>query len=222
MPGTAQAEVQTTAVRIPAGGITLEGELARQDAASGLVILVHGSQRTRLSEANRAVARQIAESGFDTLDVDLLTASESQLDDMSSSYRYDVKLLSGRLRQVMDWARQHEPSASTHLGFFGDSTAAAAALTAAAASPDRVDAIVCRSGRPDLAWDALPRVDAPTLLIVGGRDTPCVQFNTVAAWRLHCPHETVLIPGSTHLLNEAGSVRQVAQLATGWYRRHLC
>jgi putative phosphoribosyl transferase len=208
-------------VRIAAGSATLEGEWCLPARAVGIVLFAHGSGSSRHSPRNQAVARALQESGTGTLLFDLLTRDEEAVDARTGGLRFDIGLLARRLVSATRWmARQPE---GQHLGFgyFGSSTGGAAALVAASELGSVVDAVVSRGGRPDLAGDALPLVDAPTLLIVGDRDEVVVQLNEAAHEQLRCEKHLAVVPRATHLFEEPGALEEVAQLAAAWFRRHL-
>jgi dienelactone hydrolase len=212
-----------TAVRVPAGGVTLEGDLSVPAGAGGIVLFAHGSGSSRHSPRNRFVARALQDAGLGTLLIDLLTLDEEAVDAVDAHLRFDIGLLARRLTGAIDWLA-HEPR--THalaVGLFGASTGAAAALVAAAHRPAHVRAVVSRGGRPDLAGDALPHVTAPTLLIVGSRDVPVIGLNRQAAARLVSAdaQQLVLVPGATHLFEEPGTLEEVARLAAAWFARYL-
>jgi predicted phosphoribosyltransferase/dienelactone hydrolase len=197
-------------------GMSLEGELSVPAGAAGLVLFAHGSGSSRLSPRNRRVASRIVEAGFATLLFDLLTEQEAQ----DRANVFDVRLLASRLLAAGAWAQQRQELAGLPLAYFGASTGAAAALTAAAAVPERVRAIISRGGRPDLA-ENLERVRAPTLLIVGGADTQVLQLNQIAQGRMSCPCKLAVVAGATHLFEEPGAIGQVAELAVEWLQRRL-
>ncbi len=209
------------AVHVRADSATLEGTLAIPPGARGVVLFAHGSGSSRHSPRNRFVARVLQEAGLATLLVDLLTAEEEAIDRRTAELRFDIGLLARRLTTAADWLLTHDATSQLAIGLFGSSTGAAAALVTAAERPAAIHAVVSRGGRPDLAGDALPRVSAPTLLIVGGNDTPVIALNRAAMARLRCPHELVIVPGATHLFEEPGALEQVAQLAAQWFVRHL-
>jgi len=209
-------------VRIPvAGGLVVGGDLTVPAAASGLVVFCHGSGSSRHSERNRAVAEHLRTTGLATLLMDLLTLDEEALDVRTGALRFDIGLLAGRVADATTWIDTRPETAAMRLGYFGASTGAAAALTAAARNPARVHAIVSRGGRPDLAENALTRVRAPTLLIVGGRDDHVIDLNRHAAQALSVEHRLEIIPGATHLFEEPGALDKVAQLARAWFVSHL-
>ena len=209
------------AVRIPAADITIEGDLVAPSTATGLVIFAHGSGSSRFSRRNRAVADVLSNGGFATLLLDLLTREEEAVDQHTGQFRFDIERLAARVIAAIDWSGTQRALAPLPIGCFGASTGAAAALMAAAARPARVRAVISRGGRPDLAGDALPRVEAPTLLIVGGHDEPVIDLNEEARRRLRAPAQTVIVPGATHLFEEPGALEQVARLALEWCRLYL-
>ena len=203
------------------GDVALEGALAIPEHAQGVVLFAHGSGSSRFSPRNRFVADFLNDGGLATLLLDLLTAEESEIDERTGELRFDIELLSTRLTGAVDWLGVRPETRDLRIGIFGASTGAAAALNAAAARPARVAAVVSRGGRPDLAMAALPRVSAPTILIVGGLDGPVIGMNRRAAAELRCEHQVEIVAGATHLFEEPGKLEQVAQLARGWFQRHL-
>jgi dienelactone hydrolase len=209
------------AVRIPAGDAVIDGDLVVPAAASGLVVFAHGSGSSRLSGRNRAVAEALQRGGFATLLVDLLTAEEEAVDLRTRQYRFDIRRLGTRVVAAIDWAAADRRVAALPLACFGASTGAAAALVAAAERPAAVRAVVSRGGRPDLAGDLLPRVQAPTLLIVGGADEPVLFLNREAMLRMYATTTLEVVPGATHLFEEPGTLDEVARLALAWCRAHL-
>ncbi len=208
-------------VHVPAGPVELEGNLSLPSNASGIVLFAHGSGSSRHSPRNRFVAEQLQQAGLATLLIDLLTAEEEIADRPSGYLRFDIQLLAQRLGYVTDWLKQNQSTHSLKIGYFGASTGAGAALLAAADRPQNVVAIVSRGGRPDLAGDALLRVKAPTLLIVGGEDHQVIRLNEIALAQLHGEKRLDIIPGATHLFEEPGTLEQVASLARLWFERHL-
>ena len=209
-------------VRVGAGPVTLEGNLTVPDGARGVVLFAHGSGSSRHSPRNRFVAQALNEAGLATLLIDLLTADEEAIDAYSGHYRFDIGLLAGRLVGAVDWLGREAGTSALPVGCFGASTGAAAALIAAAERPGRVRAVVSRGGRPDLAGDALTRVRAPTLLIVGGRDEPVIRMNREAYQQLAAAEkQLVIVPGATHLFEEPGALEEVARLAAAWFTRYL-
>jgi dienelactone hydrolase len=208
-------------VRVPAGPVTLEGDLTIPEGALGVVLFAHGSGSSRHSPRNRRVARLLSEGQLATLLVDLLTADEEIADRRTGHLRFDIGLLAERLVEAADWLGRQPETRDLALGCFGASTGAAAALVAAAARPHSVAAVVSRGGRPDLAGPSLPVVRAPTLLVVGGDDTVVLALNRQAYERLHCDKRLTVIPGATHLFEEPGTLDQVARHARDWFEQHL-
>jgi alpha-beta hydrolase superfamily lysophospholipase len=205
-------------LRIPADDVHIEGLLELPANAKGLVLFAHGSGSSRHSPRNNYVAKVLHAQGTGTLLLDLLTLGE----DLDYQTRFDIPLLTHRLLVATAYVMQHTP-ASRHLavGYFGASTGAAAALQAAAALGAEVQAVVSRGGRPDLAGaHDLARVQAPTLLLVGGADTEVLQLNREAYARLQCEKELSVIPGATHLFEEPGTLEEVARQAAAWFARH--
>ena len=207
-------------VRLPVDGVTLVGDLARPAAARGVVLFAHGSGSSRHSPRNRAVARALRPSGLATLLIDLLTRGEEAEDAATGHLRFDIALLARRLMAVTDWLHEEPAAARLPVGYFGASTGGGAALVAAAERPE-VFAVVSRGGRPDLAGAALPRVSAPTLLIVGGDDVPVIAMNRTAAARMRAEVRLEIVPGASHLFEEPGALERVAALAARWFEDHL-
>ena len=207
-------------IEIPTEGVILRGDLLVPAGARGIVIFAHGSGSSRLSPRNRTVASYFREQQLGTLLFDLLTATEERVDAHSREYRFDILFLTERLVSVTSWLPRHL-GARPALGYFGASTGAAAALVAAARAPETIRAVVSRGGRPDLAGDALERVRAPTLLVVGGDDPEVLALNEEARARLQCENELVVVPGATHLFEEPGALEQVAEHAAQWFVRHM-
>jgi putative phosphoribosyl transferase len=208
-------------VVVPVGAVELAGDLAVPSDASGVVVFAHGSGSGRFSPRNRAVAKELSRAGLATLLMDLLTAEEETQDLRTGHLRFDIALLADRVIGTIDWLASDPAVGALPVGCFGASTGAAAALVAAAERPRRVAAVVSRGGRPDLARDALPRVTAPTLLIVGGRDPEVIRLNQWAQTKLGGESRLEIVPGATHLFEEPGALKRVAGLATDWFRRHL-
>ncbi|MET8574210.1 dienelactone hydrolase family protein [Streptomyces sp. NPDC005012] len=213
--------VSEEAVEIPSQGVALHGDLAVPPGARGVVLFAHGSGSSRHSPRNRAVAAGLRDAGFGTLLMDLLTPVEEREDDATARLRFDVGLLAGRLADAVDRLADRPDTADLPLGLFGASTGAAAALVAAAGRPARVAAVVSRGGRPDLAGDALPRVAAPVLLIVGGADELVLGLNQEAARLLPGVPSVHVVPGATHLFPEPGALEEVTAAAGDWFRQHL-
>jgi putative phosphoribosyl transferase len=214
--------MRSDTVRLPAPDAVLTGDLALPADASEVVLFAHGSGSSRFSPRNRAVARELNAAGLGTLLLDLLTGAEERQDAGSGEFRFDIGLLTGRLTAAVDWLGSRPATAGLTVGLFGASTGAAAALAAAAERPERVDAVVSRGGRADLAGqEVLGRVRAPVLLIVGGRDGTVLRLNEEAAGRLRAAHRLHVVPGATHLFEEPGALEEVAALAAEWFVRHL-
>jgi putative phosphoribosyl transferase len=208
-------------VRLAVSGADLEGDLVVPGGASGCVLFAHGTGSSRHSPRNRFVAEALHERGLATLLLDLLTADEEQAERRTGHLRFDIGLLADRLAAAIDWVGGEPETAELPLGLFGASTGAAAALVAAADRPNGVGAVVSRGGRPDLAGEALGRVRAPTLLIVGGRDAPVLDLNREALEALGAPGRLEVVPGASHLFEEPGTLELVAELAGEWLDRHL-
>jgi pimeloyl-ACP methyl ester carboxylesterase len=220
MPSPERKAREETLV-IPAGGVELEGDLAIPDGACGLVLFAHGSGSSRKSSRNRFVAQALRKRQLGTLLFDLLTPAEERRDEIDAHLRFDIPLLASRLVEVTDRMRQSGPGKELSIGYFGASTGAAASLIAAAERPSDIGAVVSRGGRPDLAKEALARVRAPTLLIVGGADTMVLDLNRQALEAIQGPKQLVVIPGATHLFEEPGALDEVARLAGDWFVEHL-
>jgi len=197
-------------IRIPPND--LPGTLILPAQAQAVVAFAHGSGSGRFSPRNRQVAARLQQANLGTLLFDLLT--EAEADDRRNVF--DIPLLAERLGHAIDFLGAHVETGALPIGLFGASTGAAAALVAAAQRPDQISAVVSRGGRPDLAGDALPRVRAPTLLIVGGADTEVLMLNRNAARQMTCTCELAVVPHATHLFEEPGTLEQVAELAAGW------
>ncbi len=212
---------QPRPVQIAAGPATLQGDWCLPGGASGLVLFVHGSGSSRLSPRNRQVARTLNESGIGTVLFDLLTPDEEARDAETGELRFDIGFLACRLTAAIRWVTQQPEGRRLRIGLFGSSTGGAAALVAAAELSSTVNAVVSRGGRPDLAGEALPQIEAPTLLIVGEYDDEVLRLNKQAFARLRCPKELAVIPQATHLFEEPGTLEEVARLATDWFHRHL-
>ena len=204
-------------VQIPVNGITLEGALVIPTGCSGVVLFAHGSGSSRHSPRNNFVAQMLQGAGLGTLLLDLLTREE----DASYENRFDIDLLTWRLERATQWVMEQPRSESLDIGYFGASTGAAAALQAAATFGNSIGAVVSRGGRPDLAMAALPNVESPTLLIVGGLDYEVLELNRRAYQKLKVEKELEIVPGATHLFEEPGTLQEVARLAGQWFKRHL-
>jgi putative phosphoribosyl transferase len=185
------------------------------------VVFAHGSGSSRHSPRNQFVARTLNNAGLATLLFDLLTQEEEAVDLHTREHRFNIGLLAERLVHATKWAKQQQQTQDLRIGYFGSSTGGAAALVAAAEIPQDVGAVVSRGGRPDLAGDALPKVQAPTLLIVGGNDDIVIELNEQARDQMRCEVKLEIVPGATHLFEEPGALEHVAQLASDWFVRHL-
>ncbi len=213
---------ESRGVVIPHGEVELRGDLVVPEKAGAIVVFAHGSGSSRFSRRNRFVARTLAEAGLATLLFDLLTEEEEEIDAQTLHLRFDIGLLTARLTGTVDWLTAQPGTGEMRVGLFGASTGAAAALRTAAERPESVEAVVSRGGRPDLAGDALPKVKAPTLLIVGGDDTEVLELNRRAARAMRAPHKIEVVPGATHLFEEPGKLEEVARLACDFFTQHLC
>jgi dienelactone hydrolase len=204
-------------VKIPADSVKLDGILTIPKDARGLVIFAHGSGSSRLSPRNRLVAGVLQKTGMGTLLFDLLTAKEDEV----YENRFDIPVLTGRLKATTLWAKGQPETTKLKLGYFGASTGTAVALVAASDFGKEIKAIVSRGGRPDLAWDALGRVISPTLLIVGGEDQVVIGLNKKAYDLIKTEKQLKIIPGATHLFEELGALEEVARLAADWFKKYL-
>jgi pimeloyl-ACP methyl ester carboxylesterase len=202
-------------LRLPDAELT--ADLHVPDGAAGLVLFAHGSGSSRHSTRNRWVAEALRKAGLGTLLFDLLTRHEDEVEDL----RFDIPLLSERLAAATRWAHAQAGLETLPIGLFGASTGAAAALNTAAVLPHLVQAVVSRGGRPDLALAALPLVQSPTLLIVGGADGPVIDINRAALHAIRCAKELAIVPAATHLFEEPGALEEVARLAVDWFMQHL-
>jgi putative phosphoribosyl transferase len=215
-------------IQIPIGSVSLSGDLTVIEGSPGIVLFAHGSGSGRHSRRNRYVAKVLQDAGLGTLLFDLLTEEEEVIDEQTLHLRFDIGLLTNRLVAVTDWLVQNRATSNNlNIAYFGASTGAAAALAAAAKRVDIIKAVVSRGGRPDLADPYLGQVKAPTLLIVGGYDTPVIKMNQEAFDKLQQlsaekgEKELVVVPEATHLFEEPGKLEQVAQLASGWFAHFL-
>jgi putative phosphoribosyl transferase len=216
------------AIQIPIGSVSLSGDLTIVEGSQGIVLFAHGSGSGRHSQRNRYVAKVLQDVGLGTLLFDLLTEEEEVIDEQTRHLRFDIGLLANRLVAVTDWlVRNRAAGINQNIGYFGASTGAAAALEAAGKKVDIIKAVVSRGGRPDLADPYLSRVKAPTLLIVGGYDTQVIQMNREAFDKLQQlstekgEKKLVIVPEATHLFEEPGKLKQVAQLASEWFSHFL-
>ena len=204
-------------VTIPVDGVKLDGMLVVPERARGVVLFVHGSGSSRLSPRNNFVAGNLNDAGYGTLLMDLLTKQE----DATYENRFDIDLLNWRLERVTQWLMEQPHCSALDIGYFGASTGAAAALNAAATFGSTIGAVVSRGGRPDLAMDALPNVQSPTLLIVGGMDEVVIELNRQAYEKLQTKKHLAIVEGATHLFEEPGTLQEVARLAAAWFKRYL-
>jgi putative phosphoribosyl transferase len=204
-------------VQIPIGRTSLEGNLSLPHEVRGVVLFAHGSGSGRHSPRNRYVASVLQGAGLGTLLFDLLDESEA----LNRANVFDIDLLASRLQHAADWLDGQPETRGLAVGYFGASTGTAAALAAAGRRPRHVGAVVSRGGRPDLAWESLPFVQASTLLIVGGNDPEVLDLNREAFGRLACEKGLIVVPGATHLFSEPGTLEEVARLATDWFLQHL-
>lgn len=211
----------THSVQIQLDSVTLDGILGIPEGAEGIVVFAHGSGSSRLSPRNQFVAKVLRDGGLATLLFDLLTPEEEEIDHETRHLRFDIELLAQRLADTTTWLLGQPDARRLRIGYFGSSAGAAAALIAATKRPDVVGAVVSRGGRPDLAMEALPNVQAPTLLIVGGADTPVIGMNERALERLNVEKRLEIIPGAGHLFHEPGTLEQVAQQARDWFLQYL-
>jgi predicted dienelactone hydrolase len=206
---------------IPIRRVELNGELDLPPKALGLVLFAHGSGSSRHSPRNQYVARMLRDAGVGTLLFDLLTPAEEEAEAYTRHLRFDIALLAERLAGATRWALDKATTSDINLGYFGSSTGAGAALMAAPQFSEAVTAVVSRGGRPDLAGDALEKVRAATLLIVGGADQPVIELNQAAYERLGCEKALRIVPGATHLFEEPGALEIVAKMAADWFAHHL-
>lgn len=209
--------VEEKTVHIDVGEVRLEGGLGIPAGAAGLVLFAHGSGSSRHSPRNNFVAEGMRKAGLATLLFDLLTRDE----DVDYQTRFDIDLLADRLVAATGWAMGEGATKGLRLGYFGASTGAAAALSASVVMGEAIGAVVSRGGRPDLSGDNLPKVTAPTLLIVGGRDDVVIELNRAAYARMKAERELVIVPGATHLFEEPGTLEEAARLATEWFRKWI-
>lgn len=221
MDGSSRAATAERAVQIDVDEVTLAGDLTVPTDPGGIVIFAHGSGSSRRSPRNRAVAAALQQVGMATLLMDLLTEEEERSDARSGAFRFDVGLLARRLVGAARWVGDQSLTAELPIGYFGASTGGGAALVAAAEHPQTIGAVVSRGGRPDLAGDALRRVAAATLLIVGGRDEVVLDLNRQALERITVEKRLEVVPGATHLFEEPGALERVAAAAADWFLHHL-
>jgi len=212
--------VQESEVKISIGEEVLNGNLSIPEGASKIVLFAHGSGSSRFSPRNTYVAKLMNKKGFATLLMDLLTVDEERVDEITAEFRFDIDLLAKRLVEATQWLKANKKIRFS-IGYFGASTGAAAALIAAAKLPEDAKAVVSRGGRPDLAAEYLPKVEAPTLLIVGGDDLEVLQMNRDALKQIHAEKKLEVVPGATHLFEEPGKLQEAAELAIDWFVKHL-
>lgn len=208
-------------VQIDVRRAVLSGNLNIPEGAAALVLFAHGSGSSRHSPRNQFVARTLNEAGLGTLLFDLLTQEEEAADVRTREHRFNIGLLTERLVHATKWAKREGETRDLRLGYFGSSTGGGAALVAAAELPKDVAAVVSRGGRPDLAGDALPKVQAPTLLIVGGNDDIVIELNEHARDQMRCEVKLEIVPGAMHLFEEPGALEKVAKLASDWFVSHI-
>jgi len=213
--------IEHVPVSVKAGGTRLEGYLSVPSQAIGVILFAHGSGSSRHSPRNRYVADILNEGSLATLLIDLLNADEQEVDLQTAQLRFDIPFLADRLVAITQWLREQPQVAGLKIGYFGASTGAAAALVAASELPRLIHAVVSRGGRPDLAGNALERVEAPTLAIVGGNDPVVLDLNREALARMHCVKALHVIPGASHLFEEPGTLEEVAKLARSWFVEEL-
>jgi putative phosphoribosyl transferase len=216
-----RSTLHETLVHVLVGDATLEGEVVMPEQATGVILFAHGSGSSRHSSRNKFVAGALQAVGLATLLMDLLTGEEEAIDQHTAHLRFDIKLLADRLLAATRWLGEEPSMRELEVGYFGASTGAGAALVAAAAAPERIGAVVSRGGRPDLAGDALPLVQAPTLLLVGGHDLQVLELNRAAMARIPAETRLEIVPGASHLFEEPGALDVVARLAGDWFLRHL-
>lgn len=207
--------------KLDLGNVELSADLRLPVHAGGLVVFVHGSGSGRSSPRNQQVALSLAQRGLGTLLFDLLTEPEQYLDNQTRELRFNIALLSNRLVKVIDWIGRDAELQPLPIGLFGASTGAAATLLAAAERADVVHAVVSRGGRTDLAGEALSRVKAPTLQIVGELDPVVLNLNVQSSRALQCEQRLEVVAGATHLFEEAGTLEEVARLAGDWFEQYL-
>jgi dienelactone hydrolase len=201
--------------------VELAGTLRVPERVDGIVVFAHGSGSSRFSPRNRHVAAVLEHAGLATLLIDLLSEREESEDSRTGALRFDIPMLAERLLAATVWLHANEGTTSLPLGLFGASTGAGAALLAAAGRPELIKAVVSRGGRPDLVGKALRHVSAPTLLIVGERDSVVLDLNERAAGELATKCRLEIVRGATHLFEEPGALEEVAVLARDWFSLHL-
>jgi dienelactone hydrolase len=210
-----------TEMKIPLGNVVVEGTLTLPPGAKGVVLFAHGSGSSRFSPRNQYVAKEFNKATIGTLLFDLLTQEEEETDMVTAEYRFNIPLLAQRLIGATEWLRNDSQTKKLAFGYFGASTGAAAALIAAAKLSNEIAAVVSRGGRPDLAGEYLPKVVAPTLLLVGGLDTEVIELNREAMDQMTAEKKLTIIPGATHLFEEPGTLEQVAKFSKDWFLLYL-
>jgi predicted alpha/beta-hydrolase family hydrolase len=208
-------------MKIPVGEVVVEGTLTLPPGTKGVVLFAHGSGSSRFSTRNQYVAKEFNKAKIGTLLFDLLTQEEEETDIMTAEYRFNIPLLADRLIGATEWLRNDPKTKQLAFGYFGASTGAAAALIAAAKLPSEIVVVVSRGGRPDLAGEFLPRVVAPTLLLVGGLDTEVIELNRLAMDQMTSEKKLVVVSGATHLFEEQGTLEEVAQFSIDWILRYM-
>lgn len=212
-----ELEGRRTPLLVRVAGTCLNGDLYLPKQAQKLIVFAHGSGSSRFSPRNQYVASVLNEAGIGTFLFDLLTHEEESLDLQTRHLRFDIDLLAMRMVETTNWLFHEAGLSRLKIGYFGASTGAAAALIAAAYLPNIVYSVVSRGGRPDLAGNALCQVKADTLLIVGGLDDVVIKLNEQAMSLLTCKKQLSIVPGATHLFEEAGALENVAELACDWF-----
>lgn len=210
-------EVTNQSVEIPVGRIVLEGILNVPNGAVGIIIFVHGSGSSRFSPRNSFVAKYLQENNFATLLFDLLTSKEDEI----YENRFDIDLISERLKIVTEWITKQPATNKLKIGYFGASTGSAAAIKTAIDMQDNVKALVSRGGRPDLAATEISNLNTPILLIVGGNDRIVIELNSTVFDKIRTDKKMEIIPGATHLFEEPGALEEVARLAAEWFKKYL-
>lgn len=208
-------------VTIPCQSAHIKGNLYIPKDSQGIVLFVHGSGSSRLSQRNQHVAKILNKAGLATLLFDLLTPEEENIDMRTREFRFDIGFLAARLIETTDWVLKQPGMHQLSIGYFGASTGGGAAIVAAAKKPGTVKAVVSRGGRPDLGGEFLQALQAPTLLIVGGNDEVVIEMNQTAMAQMHCTVDLKIVPGATHLFEEPGTLDEVALLAKAWFVQYL-
>ncbi|MFB2896440.1 dienelactone hydrolase family protein [Aerosakkonemataceae cyanobacterium BLCC-F50] len=214
-------EYNNQKVWIASGAFNLEGNLTQPETPRGIILFAHGSSSSRNSPRNQYVAEELNKAGFSTLLFDLLTPDEEASDREDAKHRFNITFLAERLIGATQWVAQNLHIQNLKIGYFGASTGAAAALVAAAQFPDAVGAVVSRGGRPDLAQSSLANVQAPTLLIVGGKDSAIIEMNEQALAQLSGEKKLEIVPGASHLFEEPGALEEVAKMSRQWFEQYL-